>query len=228
MKFAKRLLMLAGAVALAGLLSVMLAPKAVHAVVSTLVTVANGTANPVPTVAVDTRNVNVVNTPVPVTGNVNATLTGTPAVSLNGNVPVSNPADGNGNPAPLIVKDAQNPALFSFSQETIDQSGGNCRTFTNPLPLTAPNGAAVKAVVIEEISGSVIFTGAQPNWIRVVNPAGTEFFVPLQTSTNTSNDVAALAQTRLYGGPGDQFVFNIDLFDSTACSFSVSGYLVTQ
>jgi hypothetical protein len=49
MKFAKRLLMVAGAVALAGLFGVMLAPKAVHAVVSTLVTVANNVSvvNPV-------------------------------------------------------------------------------------------------------------------------------------------------------------------------------------
>jgi hypothetical protein len=49
MKFAKRLLMVAGAVALAGFFSVMLAPKAVHAVVSSLVTVSNTGANPVPT-----------------------------------------------------------------------------------------------------------------------------------------------------------------------------------
>lgn len=48
MRFAKRLLMVAGAVALAGIVSVMVAPKAVHAVVSTLVTVANTSANPVP------------------------------------------------------------------------------------------------------------------------------------------------------------------------------------
>lgn len=41
MKFAKRLLMVAGVVAMAGLLSVALAPRAVHAVVSTLVTVTN-------------------------------------------------------------------------------------------------------------------------------------------------------------------------------------------
>lgn len=49
MKSAKRLLMVAGAVALAGLFSVMLAPKAVHAVVATLVEVSNTPANPVPT-----------------------------------------------------------------------------------------------------------------------------------------------------------------------------------
>jgi hypothetical protein len=43
MRFAKRLLMVAGAVALAGLFSVMLAPKAVHAVVAALVQIEPGT-----------------------------------------------------------------------------------------------------------------------------------------------------------------------------------------
>jgi hypothetical protein len=46
MNFAKRLLMVSGAVALAGALSIMLTPKAVHAVVSALVTVVNTAANP--------------------------------------------------------------------------------------------------------------------------------------------------------------------------------------
>jgi hypothetical protein len=46
MNFAKRLLMVAGAVALAGMLSILLTPKAMHAVVSTLVTVVNTSANP--------------------------------------------------------------------------------------------------------------------------------------------------------------------------------------
>lgn len=50
MKFAKRLLMVAGAVAIAGVLSVAFVPRAVHAVVSTLVTVVNSVAivNPAP------------------------------------------------------------------------------------------------------------------------------------------------------------------------------------
>ena len=47
MQFAKRLLMGAGAVALAGLLGVMIAPKATHGVVATLVQVTNTAANPV-------------------------------------------------------------------------------------------------------------------------------------------------------------------------------------
>jgi hypothetical protein len=46
MNFAKRLLMITGGVALAAVLGIMLTPKAVHAVVSTLVTVVNTADNP--------------------------------------------------------------------------------------------------------------------------------------------------------------------------------------
>jgi hypothetical protein len=53
MKFAKRLLKVAGAIALAGLFSVMFAPKAVRALASTLVTVSNTAVDPVLTQATD-------------------------------------------------------------------------------------------------------------------------------------------------------------------------------
>jgi hypothetical protein len=49
MRFAKRLLMSTGTMALAGILAIAIAPKAAHALVVTLVQVANTTANPVPT-----------------------------------------------------------------------------------------------------------------------------------------------------------------------------------
>jgi hypothetical protein len=50
MNFAKRLLMVAGAVAVAGILGALVAPKAAHGIVATLVQVVNTSANPVPTV----------------------------------------------------------------------------------------------------------------------------------------------------------------------------------
>ena len=49
MRFANRILMVAGTAALAGILALAIAPKAAHALVVTLVQVANTTANPVPT-----------------------------------------------------------------------------------------------------------------------------------------------------------------------------------
>jgi len=48
MNFAKRLLMLAGAIALAGIFGALLAPKAAHGIVATLVQVVNTSVNPVP------------------------------------------------------------------------------------------------------------------------------------------------------------------------------------
>jgi hypothetical protein len=50
---AKRVAEVIGGVAIAALLLALAAPKAVHAIVSTLVTVSNTTANPVPTRATD-------------------------------------------------------------------------------------------------------------------------------------------------------------------------------
>ncbi len=56
MNFVKRLLMVAGAVALAGIFGALLAPKAAHGIVATLVQVVNTPANPVPTAATEARN----------------------------------------------------------------------------------------------------------------------------------------------------------------------------
>jgi len=53
MKFAKRLLIGVGAFALAGVIAAVLAPNTAHAVVSTLVTVANPASQPVFTMGVD-------------------------------------------------------------------------------------------------------------------------------------------------------------------------------
>jgi hypothetical protein len=52
MQFAKRLLMVFGAVMLAGIVGVLLTPKALHAV-ATAVQIVNPPANPVPTVSTD-------------------------------------------------------------------------------------------------------------------------------------------------------------------------------
>jgi hypothetical protein len=49
MNFAKRILMVGGAGALAGILAIAIAPKTAHGLVAALVQVSNTTANPVPT-----------------------------------------------------------------------------------------------------------------------------------------------------------------------------------
>lgn len=54
MNFMKRVLMVAGATALAGVFALMVAPKAAHGVVAALVQVVNTSANPVPNLDVNT------------------------------------------------------------------------------------------------------------------------------------------------------------------------------
>jgi hypothetical protein len=49
MNFAKKILMLAGGAALAGIMAIAIAPKTAHGLVATLVQVANTSSNPVPT-----------------------------------------------------------------------------------------------------------------------------------------------------------------------------------
>jgi hypothetical protein len=53
-KFGKRILMVAGAVTLAAILSASIAPKSAHALVAALVQVTNTAANPVPTLDINT------------------------------------------------------------------------------------------------------------------------------------------------------------------------------
>jgi len=68
MKFAKRLLMVFGAVALASILAIILTPKATHAVVSTLVQMTNTVANPGVTEDVSKTSSSIVNLICPTIG----------------------------------------------------------------------------------------------------------------------------------------------------------------
>lgn len=178
-------------VGLAGVIVVALAmelaaPKAVHALVSTLVTVANTSGNPVPTMAVDTRNVNVVNTPnvnvnslpavqvsggninatvsgtVPVSGSVNATLTGSPTVALSGNVPVVNPLDNNQNSVSLDVEANDSSPVEAQCRGTFSGIIGSCTP-----QITIPAGMAL---VIDDVSISVGLIGGQAEGSVFLNP----------------------------------------------------------
>jgi hypothetical protein len=126
------------------------APKAVHALVATAVDVVN------------TPNVIVANT-VPVTGNVNANVNGTvavssmPAVAIGGNVnaTVSDPLDGSGNPVPLVTREQQNPADEPYFN-SIETDGGSF-----VVPSTTSDGKSVERLVITFISAFAI-SSSQP------------------------------------------------------------------
>jgi len=232
MKFAKRLLMVAGAVALAGILSVALVPRAARAVVSTLVTVVN------------TPNVNIANTPVPVTGNVSATVNGTvnvagmPTVnaSISGNVPVVNPLDGSGSPIPLVT---QNPVSASNVFDTINQclvSSG--RFVCSGTAYAVPAG---KMAVIQSASSSCQLSAGENMTeidINYTSPSGVSeaaYMQPGPLLAHFSGDFVSLSQERLtaYATGGSSgstinFLFLINGGNSGDCFFQLAGYLVNQ
>ncbi|HET6201000.1 MAG TPA: hypothetical protein VFD93_11720 [Candidatus Acidoferrales bacterium] len=216
MNIVRRIVVATAGVVVVALVLALAEPKAVHAVVSALVTVSNGPGNPVPTMAVDTRNVNVVNTPVPVTGNinanvtgsVNATLTGTPSVnvsgmpavnvaSVSGNVPVTNPLDGSGNPIPLGVQtDESSPVELSCQQSF---SSGSSVASCSPS-FTVPSG---ELLIIDDVSLIAGLSSGQPSGsVIVFFPFGNNvnFFLPLdaQGSTFGLNVFVAAQRTHIY------------------------------
>lgn len=123
---------LAGVVVIALALQ-LAAPKAVHAVVSTLVTVTN------------TPNVSVVNVPavtvantVPVTGTVS--VSSMPPVQLSGSVNVANPTDISGHPVPLITDTSA--VVHSGSNSATSCSFAGTNTCSATLA-TAPSNASL-------------------------------------------------------------------------------------
>lgn len=133
MKFARRALTIFGGAVLLVALAGLLAPKAAHALVATLVQVTNTSANPVPTVAVDTRNVNVVNTP-----NVNVSNALTVGIDSSNNTIT-------------LARDPENPARQPYQTSIpINFSDGDWRsgTFESPVPSN-------KELVIEYVSAYI-------------------------------------------------------------------------
>lgn len=224
----KVVLGLAGVVVVAFVLE-LAAPKAVHAVVSTLVTVSNTSGNPVPTIAVDTRNVNVVNTP-------NVNVSSLPAVQLSGgvNATVSNPTDGSGNPIPLVTKDADSPARNAYS----DRCGGNGTGGASCTFKAVPAGHELV------IQGLILFalgsTGsAEQGQLTVVTGGHTffhQFFLqdagPCQACGGVGPEgFTATLTVPIYVDPGTTPSINVGS-DSTSpigsvVNATISGYLVS-
>lgn len=180
------------------------APKAMHAAQSVLATIANTSANPVPV----SGNVNAA-----VTGNVNATLTGTPIVTLNNNVPVS-------------TRSADNPARQAFQARVQMQpivGGGQGEEGFVDVPSTTADGAPVKELVFEEVSGECVGGPAVVDVITVVNGARGDFFFPV-----TGSGVLPAQSVRIYADAGTGVV--VGTLDSgvTNCFVVLSGYLVSR
>lgn len=114
-----------------------------------------------------TGSVNIANTPLPVTGSVNVANTPLPVTgNVTGSVAVINPTvqDLNNNPAPgpLITEDTANPGYEPFSISLcIANNGPFVCSF--PDPITVPSKTAdnqpVTRLVIEHVSGECVVTG---------------------------------------------------------------------
>jgi hypothetical protein len=243
MNVVRRIVVGIAGVVLVALALELFAPKAVHAVVSTLVTVSNTSGNPVPTMAVDTRNVNVVNTP-----NVNVNtlpavqLSGTPSVNINsmppvnasvtGNVPVSNPLDGSGNPIPLVTEDNAPRAAFDVTEQCNFDPTDGC--LISSLFLVPSNQIAV----IESFSGectlasgtAIVF--ASLIWVTGghVSSLSVEPGSPLANQGLVEQSFGGNVKRYVFGG--SRIVASIGPNGSQSsgdnCEVGLAGYLIQQ
>ncbi|HET7150336.1 MAG TPA: hypothetical protein VFI60_02915 [Candidatus Acidoferrum sp.] len=194
---------IAGVVAVA-LATELVAPKAMHAAQGVLATITNTSANPVPV----SGNVNAV-----VTGNINATLTGTPTVTLNDNVPVS-------------TRSADNPARQAFQAHIQMQpviGGGTVQEGVVDVPTTTGDGASVKELVIEEVSGDCAGGPAVVDVLTGVNGAEGRFFFAV-----TGSGVLPAQSVRLYADAGTGVLAGTTDSGVTNCVVWLSGHLVTR
>ena len=214
MNVLRRIAMAIAGVVVVALAAELVAPKAMHAAQSVLATIANTSANPVPTVATDTRNVNVANTPSVSVASGTVAVSSLPAVAIGGTV---NATVTNTSANPVLNRDVDNPARQAFQARAQVLAGVEKAV---DVPSTTADGALVKELVIEEVSGECEGGVALVSVVTRVN--GFDGFFRFAT-----NGGALLAQSvRLYADAGTK-VFVITVSGAT-CSVDFSGYLVTQ
>jgi len=174
--------------------------------------------------------VNVVNTPLAVSGTVNANINGTPTVNVaslppvnatltSSSITVANPVA-----SPLPVHDVNDPAdnpysaTVCFSPSAVEGCTPAASTFT--IPGTTPSGQAVKQLVVDFVSGTCYTVpGGEVTHLSllVTPPSGVSYysqsqyslsFVPAQTlSAGGSISVVYSQQTRAYVIPNSTISF---------------------
>jgi len=196
--------------------------------------------------------VNVVNTPLPVTGNVNATLTGTPTVNVanippvnvnfpssigvNGSVLVTNPITTFGNglaQVPLLIREVDDRELAPIEVVSFEalSSGG---VVSGSSPFTVPTSTRF---VIDQIDG-FCFTSLG-NTINLstltFNSGGSPFTINFHLTPEAPVVILSVAYTfnlpvHYVADPGSTFsgrAFTTDLTSSTECTYNLSGHLVS-
>jgi hypothetical protein len=182
--------------------------------------------------------VTVINTtaqPVPVTGNVG--ISGTPAVSLSGNVPVSNPLDSGGNAIALTTIGAEAEKSFVADQDC---------TFSLNICTISPlfTVPANKTAVIESVTASCFYdastTLAIPHLFYSNNGsvigglAGPSLNLPSLPATAfgslNASSFAVSVKTYIPGGTPVSFIVHASATQtgggSDECNVSTSGFFV--
>lgn len=203
------------------------APKAVHAVISTLVTVANTAANPVPvtgTVAIaGTPAVNVASMPPVSVG----------PLTVSGPLPVTNPLDELGFQQPLVTQDSNLGVRQAFL--IADHcSGLNCLGASG---ISVPTGFAA---VVEDLSGSCTTNNGfiYDAYLFIEDPANPiQVDVPVTITLNRGSGINHFAFGRPVhvvlkaGSTAYLLALGQPATDASSgegsCNFSYSGYYVS-
>jgi hypothetical protein len=181
--------------------------------------------------------------PLPVKGNVSATVTGAVAaqqsgnwnVGITGNVPVANPVGTSGSPVPLAASDVDGPARTPFQSFVCNATFAANATAAacQSNPGFVPSG---KLLVVEYVSGNCFVPlGSALTFYDVgaaaVGIGTSDAFPPLTLSGSDGvvNSYAVSQKVKLYAGASSGSValeFNgTDTTGRTFCSLFVSGYL---
>ena len=192
--------------------------------------------------------VNVVNTPLPVTGNVNATINGTPTVNVanippvnvnfpssigvNGSVSVTNPFNGFGQ-VPLAISDLENRdrAPIGFVSLDFESTPGFAGSFQATSSFTVPMSARF---VIDQIDGLCTTTSGNimSEAQLLFNSGGSvvEIFLPLTPQPPTPVVVYGFNLPVHYvADPGSSFTGGANTTDGSGlsrCIWNVSGHLL--
>jgi hypothetical protein len=187
--------------------------------------------------------VSVVNTPLPVTGNVNATISGTPTVNvgsappvnvnfpnsigINGPVGVENPKGAFNLPLPLIQQDFENPARSAF------QASCTAACVNGFLTCDLANIPSTKTLVIETVSASMSIDSPNfPARVIIVTKAGGIFAnhylspVLVGSMANGISYYAVTANVKLYADPTVVSGTVVTNSNSASAYFTISGHFV--
>lgn len=188
--------------------------------------------------------------PLPVTGNVNASITNnsvnsvpiTGKVGINGNVTVVNPLDASGNATPVITRDADNAARQPFVATCTlgvlpNSPRAACSNSSGSGEITVPDG---KRLVIEYVSAELLLTAEKASVFRIQYASGGRFgwtasFAPQDTGPIAIGveTFVVSAPTRLYADAASKIDCSAmaltpqDFFQNEPGDCTISGYLVS-